>query len=80
MIAAILALMPLLAKLGLFFIGKFIAKDAASAEKAARLNKQWLDTLHDIAAGLQESIEISDRYSAARKRLDDKFNKMKGNI
>ena len=76
-VSALITFIPLLAKLGTYFLGKYIAKDAASAEKAKMLNKQWLDTLHNIAVGLQESVEIGDKYADAKARLDAKFDAMK---
>ena len=77
LISALITFLPLLAKLGAYFLGKSLAKDAASVEKAKALQKQWIDSCKSIAASLQESVEIGDRYDEARARLDARFDAMK---
>ena len=74
--AIILAFLPLVAKLGLWFLGKFIADE----QKRIALEQQWKDTLRDISNGVADSANLGLKDAAARKRLDDKFNKMKGTL
>jgi hypothetical protein len=70
----ITALIPLLARLGMWYLEKTISDQA----KRAALNRQWLDTIHSIAVGVEESAILGKKYNDARAKLDAKFNEMKG--
>jgi hypothetical protein len=76
MLSIITTLLPLLAKLGLWYLDKTI-KDSA---KKAALNQQWLDTIHNIANNVGESAAIGKKYDDAKARLDARFNELKGKL
>jgi hypothetical protein len=68
--------LPLLAKIGLWFLNKYIKNEA----KREELNKQWLDTIHNISSGVADSSDLGVKDAEARARLDARFNELRGKI
>jgi len=68
-----LTFLPLFAKLGLWFLDKYIS----NAAKKEALKKQWLDSIEQISHGVAESAALGEKYYDAKKRLDAKFDAIK---